>query len=187
MKPSFRADPQPYKVNLDKSRYSDASSIVKNLLMVLLENERAPVTVNNIPSHTNRGSLTTPPSPHDAPAWPPAWCSDCTLSGCSPALTSSRQAFRVPSRRAHPVSGLSPASAPSPPASSTPHPCAVKSGATHRVEEGGGGMAIHGLQGILNGLRQPKPRNEYAVPQYRVTAWSASTACVIWAIETSAV
>ena len=30
-------------------------------------------------------------------------------------------------------------------------------------------MAIHGLQGILNGQRQPKPRNEYAVPRYRVT------------------
>jgi DNA repair protein RadC len=30
-------------------------------------------------------------------------------------------------------------------------------------------MAIHGSQGILNGQRQPKPRNEYAVPQYRVT------------------
>ena len=30
-------------------------------------------------------------------------------------------------------------------------------------------MAIHGSQGILNGLRQPKPKNEYAVPRYRVT------------------
>ena len=30
-------------------------------------------------------------------------------------------------------------------------------------------MAIHGLQGILNGQRLPKPRNEYAVPRYRVT------------------
>ena len=30
-------------------------------------------------------------------------------------------------------------------------------------------MAIHGSQGILNGQRQPKPRNEYAVPRYRVT------------------
>jgi DNA repair protein RadC len=30
-------------------------------------------------------------------------------------------------------------------------------------------MAIHGSQGILNGQRQPKPSNEYAVPRYRVT------------------
>lgn len=30
-------------------------------------------------------------------------------------------------------------------------------------------MAIHGSQGILNGQRLPKPRNEYAVPRYRVT------------------
>jgi DNA repair protein RadC len=30
-------------------------------------------------------------------------------------------------------------------------------------------MAIHGSQGILNGQRQPKPRNQYAVPRYRVT------------------
>ena len=30
-------------------------------------------------------------------------------------------------------------------------------------------MAIHGAQGILNGQRQPKPRNEYAVPRFRVT------------------
>ena len=30
-------------------------------------------------------------------------------------------------------------------------------------------MAIHGSQGILNGQRQPKPRNKYAVPRYRVT------------------
>jgi DNA repair protein RadC len=30
-------------------------------------------------------------------------------------------------------------------------------------------MAIHGSQGILNIIRQPKPRNEYAVPRYRVT------------------
>jgi len=30
-------------------------------------------------------------------------------------------------------------------------------------------MAIHGSQGILNIQRQPKPRNEYAVPRYRVT------------------
>ena len=30
-------------------------------------------------------------------------------------------------------------------------------------------MAIHGLQGILNGQRLPKPRHEYAVPRYRVT------------------
>ena len=30
-------------------------------------------------------------------------------------------------------------------------------------------MAIHGSQGILNGQRQSKPRNEYAVPRYRVT------------------
>jgi DNA repair protein RadC len=29
-------------------------------------------------------------------------------------------------------------------------------------------MAIHGSQGMLNGQRQPKPRNEYAVPRYRV-------------------
>lgn len=29
-------------------------------------------------------------------------------------------------------------------------------------------MAIHGSQGILNGQRQLKPRNEYAVPRYRV-------------------
>ena len=30
-------------------------------------------------------------------------------------------------------------------------------------------MAIHGSQGILNGSRQPKPRNDYPVPRYRVT------------------
>jgi len=30
-------------------------------------------------------------------------------------------------------------------------------------------MAIHGSQGILNGQRQPKPSNPYAVPRYRVT------------------
>ena len=30
-------------------------------------------------------------------------------------------------------------------------------------------MAIHSSQGILNGQRQPKPRNEYAVPRYRIT------------------
>ena len=30
-------------------------------------------------------------------------------------------------------------------------------------------MAIHGSQGILNGIRQPKPGNSYAVPRYRVT------------------
>ena len=30
-------------------------------------------------------------------------------------------------------------------------------------------MAIHGSQGMLKMIRQPKPRNEYAVPRYRVT------------------
>jgi DNA repair protein RadC len=30
-------------------------------------------------------------------------------------------------------------------------------------------MAIHSSRGILNGQRQPKPRNEYVVPRYRVT------------------
>ncbi|MDP1949380.1 MAG: hypothetical protein Q8L77_18010, partial [Nitrospirota bacterium] len=30
-------------------------------------------------------------------------------------------------------------------------------------------MAIHGSQGILNVIRQPKPGNPYAVPRYRVT------------------
>ena len=30
-------------------------------------------------------------------------------------------------------------------------------------------MAIHSSQGSLNLIRQPKPRNEYAVPRYRVT------------------
>ena len=30
-------------------------------------------------------------------------------------------------------------------------------------------MAIHGSQGILNGIRQPKPSNPNAVPRYRVT------------------
>ena len=30
-------------------------------------------------------------------------------------------------------------------------------------------MAIHSSQGILNGHRQPKPRNDFAVPRYRVT------------------
>jgi hypothetical protein len=30
-------------------------------------------------------------------------------------------------------------------------------------------MAIHGSQGILNVIRQPKPSNPYAVPRYRVT------------------
>jgi hypothetical protein len=51
---------------MDVPSYSDASSIVKSLLMVLRENERASVTVNNIPSLTNRGSLTIPPSPRCA-------------------------------------------------------------------------------------------------------------------------
>jgi DNA repair protein RadC len=31
------------------------------------------------------------------------------------------------------------------------------------------GMAIHGSQGMLKMIRQPKPRHEYAVPRYRVT------------------
>ena len=30
-------------------------------------------------------------------------------------------------------------------------------------------MAIHGSQGMLKMIRQPKPRNEYAVPRFRVT------------------
>jgi DNA repair protein RadC len=30
-------------------------------------------------------------------------------------------------------------------------------------------MAIHGSQGSLNRIRQPKPRHEYAVPRFRVT------------------
>jgi DNA repair protein RadC len=30
-------------------------------------------------------------------------------------------------------------------------------------------MAIHSSQGMLNGQRQPKPSNQYAVPRYRVT------------------
>ena len=30
-------------------------------------------------------------------------------------------------------------------------------------------MAIHGSQGILETIRQPKPSNPYAVPRYRVT------------------
>ena len=30
-------------------------------------------------------------------------------------------------------------------------------------------MAIHGSQESLNDIRQPKPKNEYAVPRYRVT------------------
>jgi len=30
-------------------------------------------------------------------------------------------------------------------------------------------MAIHGLRGSVNLLRQPKPSNPYAVPRYRVT------------------
>jgi len=30
-------------------------------------------------------------------------------------------------------------------------------------------MAIHDSQGSLNVIRQPKPRNEYGVPRYRVT------------------
>ena len=30
-------------------------------------------------------------------------------------------------------------------------------------------MAIHGSQGILKMIRQPQPRNEYAMPRYRVT------------------
>ena len=30
-------------------------------------------------------------------------------------------------------------------------------------------MAIHGSQGILKVIRQPKPSNHYAVPRYRVT------------------
>ena len=30
-------------------------------------------------------------------------------------------------------------------------------------------MAIHGSQGMLKMLRQPKPRHDYAVPRYRVT------------------
>jgi DNA repair protein RadC len=30
-------------------------------------------------------------------------------------------------------------------------------------------MAIHSSQGILHSIRQPKPRNEYSLPRYRVT------------------
>jgi DNA repair protein RadC len=30
-------------------------------------------------------------------------------------------------------------------------------------------MAIHSSQGLLNGIRQPKPGNPYAMPRYRVT------------------
>ena len=30
-------------------------------------------------------------------------------------------------------------------------------------------MAIHSSQGLLNGIRQPKPGNPYALPRYRVT------------------
>ena len=30
-------------------------------------------------------------------------------------------------------------------------------------------MAIHSSQGLLNGIRQPKPRNPYALPRFRVT------------------
>ena len=30
-------------------------------------------------------------------------------------------------------------------------------------------MAIHGSQGILNSIRQPKPSHPYAMPRYRVT------------------
>ncbi len=86
----------------------------------------------------NRGSLTTPPSPHDAPACPPASDSECTPSGCELALKSSGQAFRVPSRGAPPVSGLSPASAPSRLLLRRPTPRAVKGGAKHLDEEGGG-------------------------------------------------
>jgi len=86
----------------------------------------------------NRGSLTTPPSPHDAPAWPPASDSDWTPSGCELALKSSGQAFRVPSQRAPPVSGLPPARAPSRLLLRRPTPCVVKGGARHHVEEGGG-------------------------------------------------
>ena len=85
----------------------------------------------------NRGNLTTPPSPHDAPAWPPASDSACTLSGCELALKSSCQAFRVPSRRAPPVSGLSPARPPSRLRLRRPTPCVVKGGAKHLDEEGG--------------------------------------------------
>ena len=30
-------------------------------------------------------------------------------------------------------------------------------------------MAVHGSQGILKVIRQPKPSNPYAVPRFRVT------------------
>ena len=61
----------------------------------------------------NRGSLTTPPSPRDAPACLPASDSDWAPSGCELARKSRGHAFRVPSRGAPPHSGLAPASGPS--------------------------------------------------------------------------
>ena len=104
-KPSFRADTQPYRVNFDMPRYSDASPIVKSLLMILPESERVPVTVQQSIAHKPGESHGTP-IPHDAPARTPASDWEWTLSGCDLALKSSGLAFRVPS-------GLSPASAPS--------------------------------------------------------------------------
>ena len=102
------------------------------------------------------------------PATSPTSDSDDTLSGCDLALKSRDQAFLVPSRRAHPDSGLSPASAPARLLLRRPTPCAVKGGAKHRNEERGG----HGHSRFprhAERARQPKPRQEYAVPRYRVT------------------
>ena len=94
IKPSFRADTQPYRVNFDMPRYSDASSIVKSLLMLLPE-KRTFVRINNNPSHGYRRSLSTPPAPFE-PASPSSSDPECTPSGCELALKSSGQAFRMP-------------------------------------------------------------------------------------------
>ena len=91
-------------------RYSDASSIVKSFLMVLPEKERVSVTVNSVPCQIS-SEVSAPYAP-SALVWPPVLYPACTPSGCELALKSSGQAFRVPSRRAPPVSGLSPARPP---------------------------------------------------------------------------
>ena len=120
-------------------------------------------------SDTNRGSLTTPPSPHDAPACLPASDPACMPSGCEPARQSRDQAFLVPSPGAPPASRLSPANAPARLLLRRPTLCCEGWGYNILMKKKEADMAIHGSQGSLKLVRQPKPRHEYAVPRYRVT------------------
>ena len=62
MKPSFRADTHPYRVNFDMPRYSDASSIVKSLLMVLPKIKERPLPSLTFHRHIRLGVFRYPPS-----------------------------------------------------------------------------------------------------------------------------